>query len=580
MPEIKNLISWETFCKNAQINRMPSKELAFIERAFYFARNAHENQKRLSGEPYVLHPINIAENVASSNLDAKTIAAALLHDTIEDSKVSLKKIRKEFGDEVAFLVNGVTKVNAIKYKGIERTVESIKKMFLAVAEDIRVVILKLYDRLHNMETLYVHPKSKQYRIALETLEIYSSIANRLGMGDLKAKLEDLAFPYIYPKEYKWLKNQLQEKMNEREEYLKKIAPIIIKELKKENIRPIYVLYRAKHLYSIWQKLLRNNMDFSSITDLAAIRIIVKNIENCYAALGIVHKLWKPLPGRIKDYIALPKPNGYQSLHTTVFCKDSKITEFQIRTLDMDKEAEYGIAAHWAWEEAGKPKLGFQVQRKKFFWVRQLQEWQKDFYKNSVSTEDFLESLKIDFFKDRIFALTPKGDVIDLPEGSTPVDFAYNIHSDLGDQISGAKVNGKLTSLSHQISSGDIVEIITQRNKKPKAEWLSFVKSQIAKNRIRAHAKKSNLMPQNIKLIQPQKIKFTLKVEDRVGLIKDVTSVFSKSRINIHNLAGTTSDSDSPQIHLSFTPKNKKQIELMKIKLKNIKGVYEIEEVKL
>lgn len=569
----KDVISWEEFSKNAEIDKMPPKEQAFIERAFYFAEEAHEGQKRLSGEPYALHPINIAQNIASSKLDATTIAAALLHDTIEDSKITLKQIRKEFGNDVAFLVNGVTKVNTIKYKGIERTIESIKKMFLAIAEDVRVVILKLYDRLNNMETLYVHPKNKQQRIALETLEIYASIADRLGMGDLKAKLEDMAFPYVYPKEYEWLKSRLKEKMHEREEYLKKLTPEVVKELKKENIHPVDVLYRAKHLYSIWRKLTKNNMDFSSINDLAAIRIIVKNIEECYAALGIIHKLWRPFPGRIKDYIALPKPNGYQSLHTTVFCKDRKTTEFQIRTADMQAEAEYGIAAHWAWDEAGKPKSGLQTQHKKFSWVKQLQEWQKEFYQNSAS-EDFLESLKIDFFKDRIFALTPKGDVIDLPEGSTPVDFAYNIHSDLGDQISGAKVNGKLTALSQQLSSGDIVEIITQKNKKPKIEWLSFVKSQIAKNKIRAHIKKSNII---LNEKPPENIKFILKVEDRVGLIKDVASVFSKSKINIHSLSGDASEAASHQISLSFTPKSRKQAELMKIKLKNIKGIYEIIE---
>lgn len=563
--------------KNTYLKNRTEEELKFIEKAFHFAEKAHQNQKRLSGESYFSHPVEISKNIISLNFDAKTIAAALLHDTLEDGKTTLKEIKSLFGDEVAFLVDGVTKVNAIKYKGIERTVESIKKMFLAVAEDLRIVILKIFDRLHNMETLYVHSPEKQKRIALETLDIYASIADRLGMGEVKAKLEDLAFLYVYPEEYQWLLSRVKEKIHEREIYLKNLIPILQGELKKENINIVEIGYRAKHYYSLWRKLRQSDMDFSRIYDLAACRIIVKNIEDCYAALGVVHKLWRPLPGRIKDYIALPKPNGYQSLHTTVFCRDKKITEFQIRTLEMHQEAENGIAAHWAWSETGKPKKG-EPKSNKFAWVEQLRNWQKERdEEENISSGDFLESLKIDFFKDRIFVLTPKGDVIDLPEGATPIDFAYAIHSEIGDSANGAKVNNILKPLSHTLSSGDIVEILIQKGKKPNREWLNFVKTQNAKSRIRYYFKLPPLDNSSpFYSDYPKKRKIILKVEDRVGLLKDVSSVFSHLKINIQNLESVGSASlECPQISISFTLQDSSKLSQLKLKLKNIKGVEEI-----
>jgi len=564
--------SWTEYKNNYLKNRTP-EELELIEKAFNFSRDVHRDQKRLSGAPYFSHPLAISKNIISLNFDAKTIAAAILHDTIEDAKTPLKKIKKMFGEEVAFLVDGVTKVNAIKYKGLERTVESIKKMFLAVAEDLRVVILKIFDRLDNMETLYIHSPEKQKRIALETLDIYASIADRLGMGDVKAKLEDLAFRYVYPREYNWLLSQVREKIQEREAYLKNIVPILKEELSKEKIQVVDISYRAKHYYSLWRKLLRSDMDFSRIYDLAACRIIVKDIEDCYAVLGIIHKLWKPLPGRIKDYIALPKPNGYQSIHTTVFCSGKKITEFQIRTLEMHREAEDGITSHWIWSEAGKPK-DKKIRLDKFAWVEQLKNWQKEFGgKKDLSNSEFLESLKIDFFKNRIFVLTPKGDVIDLPEDATPIDFAYAIHSEIGDSANGAKVNGVLRPLSCNLSSGDIVEILIKKDKKPNREWLNFVKTQNAKSRVRHYFKLPFREESSQSFSKRQKI--ILKVKDRIGLLKDVSSVFARLKINIQDLKGAASSDKCSEIIIFFTPKDISQLNQLKLKLKDIKGVEEV-----
>lgn len=565
--------------KNNFLKNRKSDEVDLIERAFNFAKETHKNQKRLSGEPYFTHPLNLSKNIISLNFDSKTISAALLHDVVEDSETSLKAIKKNFGEDVAFLVDGVTKVNAIKYKGIERTVESIKKMFLAVAQDIRVVILKLYDRLNNMETLFVHTPEKQKRIAMETLDIYASIADRLGMGDLKAKLEDLAFPYVYPEEHRWLLDQVKEKIHERESYLKKLVPFVEGELKKEGIDNFRVSFRAKNYYGIWKKMQRCDMDLARINDLAAMRIIVKNIEDCYAVLGIIHKLWKPLPGKIKDYIALPKPNGYQSLHTTVFCAGGKITEFQIRTEEMERDSEFGIAAHWFWEEMGKPKKTNTVVNDKFLWVSQLRDWQKEFNKNkSISSEDFLESLKIDFFRDRIFALTPKGDVIDLPYGATPIDFAYSIHSEIGDKANGAKVNGKMVPISFGLNSGDIVEILTQKNKKPSLEWLNFVKTQTAKNRIRRHFKlDENLNNSNI-LNFRQEYKAMLKVSDRIGLLKDIGQVFSDFKIDIQKFRTIRISPKYAGVSAVFFMKDKSQLERLKSRLRAVDGVNEVKVI--
>lgn len=550
-----------------------AEDLKKIEASFEYAYSAHSGQKRLSGEPYINHVINVSLDAAALKLDADTISAALLHDTVEDNVATLRDIKKKFGDEVAFLVRGVTKVDKLKYRGVERAAESMRKMFLAVAEDIRVVVLKLVDRLNNMKTLFALPsEEKQKRIAAETLEIYASIADRLGMAEIKNELEDLAFRYVYPQEYEWVKKEVGERIPERERYIKKIIPILKKELAAENIKPLEMAARAKHYYSAWRKLLRRDMDWDRVLDLVAVRIIVKNLEDCYSALGAIHKLWRPMPGRIKDYIALPKPNGYKSLHTTVFCLDGRPTEFQIRTREMHEEAEYGIAAHWFWDEAGKPKGGTELGGKKFSWVRQLQSWQKEF-SQAQSSEEFLESLKIDFFKDRIFVLTPKGDVIDLPEGSTPIDFAYHIHSEIGNRASGAKVNSKMVPLSTPLSSGNTVEIIIKKNRKPSAEWLNFVKTSLAKGRIKRElgiSRPSQKTDQN-------ETEINIVVKNRVGILKDITEVLASFEINIENISSAAKGDNFPSITLKFRRKNNEQLERVKTRLKKIKGVESVAE---
>ena len=475
-----------------------SSDPDLIKRVFEFANKGHKGQKRISGECYILHPLRVALTLEEMKLDPKTVSAALLHDIVDDTDFSLEDVEKEFGKEITFLVNGVSKLGKLRYPKTELEIPSIKerakwpvdlraenlrKMFFAMAEDIRVVLIKLADRLDNMRTLNYLPKPKQQRIALETLEIFAPLANRLGMAEIKGKLEDLAFPYLYPKEYKWLQEQVKEKYEERKKYLNKVKPVLIKILAEEGIKPITIDFRAKYQWSLYQKLLRHDMDLEKIYDLVALRVIFKDIETCYRALGIMHKSWKPLHGRIKDYISLPKPTGYQSLHTTCFCLEGKITEIQIRTPEMHEEAEHGIASHWAKKEG----LDFKTQRRKFAWVSQLRDWQKGI----SNSKEFLEGLKIDFFKDRIFVFTPKGDVIDLPDGATPVDFAYAVHTDIGNRCAGAKINGKMTSLSQSLKNGDLVEIITAKNKMPSRDWLEFVKTSMARSRVREWLKKES-----------------------------------------------------------------------------------------
>jgi GTP pyrophosphokinase len=565
-------MSWEEY-KSKLPKIYSEKDLAFIEKAFSLASKIHQEEKRLTGEPYITHPIAVSLKVANLKLGPQTIAAALLHDAPEQNGNKIfRLIRKEFGQETSFLIKGLTKADKVRYRGVERTAESIRRMFIAMAQDLRVVIIKLFDRLHNLQTLYVFPKEKQKRLALETLEIYAPVADRLGMGDIKSQLEDAAFKYAYPEEYKWITEKTSEKIPEREAYLKCVIPVLKKELDKANIKTSAINFRAKHYYSLWKKLLRNDMDWNVIYDLAAARIIVNSVEDCYSALGVIHKLWKPLPGRIKDYIALPKQNGYQSLHTTVFCVNNKITEFQIRTKKMHEKAEYGIAAHWAWEMAGKSKEPKYAAYKKFRWVKQLKEWHENFNKN-LTGERFLKNLKLDFFKDRVFVLTPKGDVIDLPEGATPVDFAYHIHSEIGDTMTAAKINNHIVPLSYELASGDMVEILTQKNKKPSIKWLELAKTSLAKDHI-----KNALKKEGVRVVTPPnqwQARMTLIVKDRIGLMKDVSSAFSSFKINLKNIHTEEIDKENISILLEFSPKNKDQLERLTTRLKKISGVEEI-----
>ncbi|MCX6746405.1 MAG: RelA/SpoT family protein [Candidatus Parcubacteria bacterium] len=463
----------------------PKADLELVELAFEFAREAHAGQKRMTGEDYIFHPLATAQILANMKLNIPIIIAGLLHDVPEDTKVSLTEIEKNFGADVANMVEGITKLGTIKYRGIERYIENLRKMFLAIAKDLRVILIKFADRLHNLKTLYALPRNKQIRIASEVMEIYAPIANRLGMYEMKGKLEEEAFKYLYPKEYNWLKKLIEEQTKVKEKYLNKIILFVNQELKDEGIDVIEVKGRVKQLYSLYQKLLKHNKDINRVYDFVAIRIIVEDMPTCYAALGIIHKKMKPLKGRIKDYIAQPKPNGYSSLHTTVFTLDGEIIEIQIRTKEMDENAEFGIAAHWHYDEKGSLKPN-----KLTRWIEELTKWQKEL----IANEKFLENLKIDVFHDRIFVFTPKGDVIDLPAAATPVDFAYYVHTDIGNQCAGALINNHIASLDTPLKSGDVIEILTDKNRKyPNADWIKSVKTSLARSKIKSILAKRTLI---------------------------------------------------------------------------------------
>ena len=469
---------------------IPKADLELVELAFGFAREAHTGQKRMTGEDYIFHPLATAQTLADLKLSMPILIAALLHDVPEDTKVTLKEIENNFGPEVAGLVEGITKLGSIKYRGIERYIENLRKMFIAMAEDLRVILIKFADRLHNLKTLYALPRNKQIRIASEVLEIYAPIANRLGMYEMKGDLEEEAFKYLYPKEYNWLKKLIEEQAKVKEKYLNKVVHFVKEELGQEGLEYIEVKGRVKQLYSLYQKLLKHNKDINRVYDFVALRIIVKDVPTCYAVLGIIHKKMKPLKGRIKDYIAQPKPNGYSSLHTTVFTQEGEIIEIQIRTKDMNEDAEFGIAAHWHYDEKGSLKPS-----KKNIWIEELTKWQKELTAN----QKFLENLKIDVFQDRIFVFTPKGDVIDLPKGATPVDLAYYVHTDVGNQCVGALINNHIASLDTPLKSGDVIEILTEKNRKyPSSDWLKFVKTPQAKSKIKSILAKRTLIDRFLK----------------------------------------------------------------------------------
>lgn len=463
---------------------MRSKEppdLALVERAYRFAEQAHHGQKRYSGDPYFLHVAAVAYTLAEMGMDTATIVAGLLHDVVEDAKVSEQEVEKEFGKEICTLVDGVTKLGKLKYHGVERHVESLRKLFVSTAKDLRVIIIKLADRLHNVSTLKYVPKEKQRRIALETLEIYAPIANRLSIGKLKGQLEDYAFPFAYPVEYEKTQAVIRERSRDSEKRLEKIYREIQVELAKSGIINVRGEYRIKRTYSLYRKLVKHDWEIGKVFDISAIRVIVPTVADCYRALGVVHSAWRPLPGRIKDYIAFPKPNGYQSLHTTIFTGDGAIIEVQLRTEEMNREAAFGIAAHFAYKEdlahhSAKPLPG------NLEWVKEVSQLQK----NINASGEYLENLKMDFFGDRVFVFTPKGDVVDLPQDSSPIDFAFAIHSDIGEHTSGAKVNGKFVALDTKLQNGDIVEISTKKGAKPSKKWLEYARTALTKRRIRSY----------------------------------------------------------------------------------------------
>ncbi|MBC7320913.1 bifunctional (p)ppGpp synthetase/guanosine-3',5'-bis(diphosphate) 3'-pyrophosphohydrolase [bacterium] len=449
--------------------------------AYEFALSAHNGQRRKSGEEFFVHPLEVAKILSSMDVDAVTIASALLHDVVEDTSVSIEEIEKRFGEEIATLVDGVTKLSKLTgLSGEERQAENLRKMFLAMAKDVRVIFIKLADRLHNMRTLSYLPPERQKTISKETLDIFAPLAHRLGMWRIKWELEDLSFKYLEPEKYKEISRLVAKTRKEREEHIQEAISIIRSNLDSLGIKAD-IQGRPKHLYSIYTKMQRDNLTFDQIYDLLGIRVIVDSTKDCYTVLGIVHSLWKPIPGRFKDYIAVPKSNMYQSLHTTVIGPRGEPLEIQIRTYEMHRIAEYGIAAHWKYKE-GRTDQDFDI---KLSWLRQLLEWQKDMQ----DAKEFVEQVKVDLFEDEVFVFTPKGDVVSLPKGATPVDFAYRIHTEIGNRCVGAKVNGRIVPLDYKLNSGEIVEILTSKSASPSLDWLSFVATTSAKNRIKQYFKR-------------------------------------------------------------------------------------------
>ncbi len=495
------------------------EEKKLVEKAYYFAKKAHEGQKRYSGDPYFVHVAETGKALADMEMSASTVAAGLLHDTIEDTDVTAEDIRREFGEEILYLVEGVTKLGHVRYHGLQRHAESLRKLFAATAQDVRVMIIKLMDRLHNVRTLQYVPEHKRQRIALETLEIYAPIADRLGMGVIKKELEDAAFPYAYPEEYKKTYAVFKELGGEDTKRLDKIHKAIKKKLAEYGIKNFRTSVRIKGLYSLYKKLERKNWDITKIKDIFALRIILPEVSDCYTVLGIIHSEWTPLPGKLKDYIAAPKMNGYRSIHTTIHTGDGGVLEIQIRTEEMHREALYGVASHltykeetWKSSKAGSglswikqffpnilgndkkntcvvPKEKF---KHKHYSKYSVPEWIRHLAEDAQceDPEEFLNEIKSDFFAHRIFVFTPKGDVIDLPIGATPIDFAFAIHTDIGMHISGAKVNGKMESLDKELQNGDIVEIITNKNAHPTRKWLDAVKTTLAKKHIKNYLAKN------------------------------------------------------------------------------------------
>ena len=487
MSEVENVTIGQVIAKKKEVSKRVDSKL--IMKAYNYAVEKHGDQKRNSGEPYIIHPLQVAYILAGMGLDEQTICAALLHDVVEDTDATNQDLINIFGNEIAEMVSGVTKLSTVKFETLEETqVENYRKMFLAMGKDIRVILIKLADRLHNMRTLKYLKRDRQLANARETLELYSPLANRLGLYAIKAELDDLSFKYLYPEEYREIVEGINKKKDERLFFIEKIMEDIRKELKRQKI-DAQVTGRAKHLYSIYKKMQRDNSTLDQIYDLFALRIIVNSVKDCYAALGVVHEMYNPMPGRFKDYIAVPKPNMYQSIHTTLLGEKGTPFEVQIRTWDMHRIAEFGIAAHWAYKEAnflGRGKQNIQVKQDDLAWLRESIEWQQDMQ----NPQEFLETLKTELFEDEVYVFTPKGAIKSLPKGATPIDFAYTIHAEIGHHMTGCKINSRMMPIITPLKTGDIVEIITSDNSKgPSLDWLKFVKTSSARNRINGWFKK-------------------------------------------------------------------------------------------
>ncbi len=506
----------------------PDGDFDLIKKAYNLAKESHKGQLRNSGEEYIIHPYNVALILAGMNMDTATIIAGLLHDVVEDTQVTYDEIKNEFGEEIAELVDGVTKLKKLNYRSKqEKQAENIRKMVLAMAKDIRVIIVKLADRLHNMRTLEYMTEEKKREKATETLEIYAPLADRLGMSQMKWELEDLSLRYLDPQNYYKLVDMVNKRRNERESLINSIISTIGEQLKHVNIQA-EIKGRPKNFYSIYKKMVVKGKTFDEIYDLSAVRVLVNDVKDCYGVLGVVHTLFKPIPGRFKDYIAMPKPNKYQSLHTTVIDNNGETFEVQIRTYEMHQTAEYGIAAHWKYKSGVNKSTSFD---ENLTWLRQLLEWQKDLN----DPNDFMETLKIDFFADEVFVFTPRGDVINLPEGSTPIDFAYRIHSAVGNTCVGAKVNGRIVPLNYRLQSGNIVDVLTNPNSGPSMDWLKIVKSPQAKKKITQYFKVKD-RDKNIEKgrddIEKESKKLGYKVPD---IVKDEWLEAIKNKLNVGSL---------------------------------------------
>ncbi len=453
-------------------------DTSIIQKAYTFSEKAHAGQIRRSGEPYISHPLSVAGILADLRLDVDTIVTGLLHDTVEDTHATLEDIRKEFGDSVAKLVDGVTKISLISFKtSTERQGENIRKMIVAMGKDVRVVLVKLADRLHNMRTLHHMPYEKQARIARETLEIYAPLASRLGISSIKIELEDLSFRYLHPDVYFQLAQKVQKQEKDQSHYIEEVRRLITDELEKGSFKSFEVQGRSKHLWSIYRKMANRNIEYEQVYDVLAFRVVVDTLSQCYEVLGHVHSLWKPIPGRFKDFIAMPKANNYQSLHTTVVGPGGVRIEIQIRTRDMHLIAERGIAAHWKYKEGGRVA---EETSQKFEWLKDLVNW----HQQVRNADEFLDTVKTDLFESEIYVFTPKGDVREFPDGATPIDFAYAVHTEVGNKCVGARVNGRMVPLKHELQNGDTVEIVTSKTQSPSKDWLKFCVTTKAKNKIR------------------------------------------------------------------------------------------------
>ncbi len=505
----------------------PNADTALIQRAYDLASAAHEGQTRVSGEAYIIHPLHVAQILTELHIDDVTISAALLHDVVEDTIYTKEQIAEMFGEEVAMIVDGVTKLGRIQYKSKEEVqLENYRKMFLAMANDVRVIMVKLADRLHNMRTLKFMRADKQKRIAKETIEIYAPLANRLGISNIKWELEDLCLRYLEPEIYYDLVENVKQKRKERQTFIDTAIGQIAGKLDEAHIKAD-INGRAKHFYSIYKKMKRDHKDISEIYDLSAVRVLVDTVKDCYGVLGVIHAMWKPIPGRFKDYIAMPKSNGYQSLHTTVMTRGYPL-EIQIRTFQMHQVSEYGVAAHWKYKESGKGATAGNAMDQKMNWLRQMVNLQQEL----SDPKEYFEALKVDIFSDEVFVFTPKGDVVDLPKGSIPIDFAYRIHTEVGHHCVGAKVNGKLVPLEHKLKNGDIVSVITNKaNNGPSRDWLNIVASSETRSKIRSWFKKEKReenIERGLELIRDEakRLGYPSKVLMKEGRLLEVAKKFN------------------------------------------------------